>query len=183
MRIISYICQQKKYKSEVIGNKTMRNTAIAILLAIVAMSVSSCYERVYTVPRHNMTYSRDPGFDASNVGLAGGFLSFTSRKSRHGYPLQFSVKSMRNDAASEFLDASKIAVMQDGEPLETKATQSYMKVQRGKKWVTDSTRVYKDVRFHADMAPGDSLTIIRRDWPLPGDSVVIGVNFKGVFKQ
>ena len=154
----------------------MTKKLMTLVLAILALT--ACCPFHYLVPQDKIDYTNSHVGDSLNYAFDVVNIRHTNRKD-HCLLYQ----AMKTDAPT-VLNKKDIAVYQDGKPLKFDLV-----VAQPHKWakVKKDTVTLKEQSLFllctkAKTAPGQTLTIVERNYPCPGDSIVVHINLDDVNK-
>lgn len=154
----------------------MNTTKKLITLLLVMLALSACCPFHFLVPQDKITYTNSHVGDSLGYAFDVINIRHTNRKD-HCLLYQ----AIKTDAPT-LLNKKDIAIYQDGKPLKFDLV-----VAQPHKWAKikkDTVTLQKQslilLSAKAKTAPGQTLTIVERNYPTPGDSIVVHINLDDV---
>ena len=151
---------------------------ITIFAALMVL-LTSCCPFAYFVPQDKIAYSNSHAGDT--LGYAFGVVNIRHTNHKDHCDLLQAIKTN----TPTLLNKKDITIYQDGKPLKFD-----LKVAQPDKWVKvkkDTVTLQEQSLFvlstKAKTAPGQTLTIVERNYPCLGDSIVVHINLDDVNKS
>ena len=156
----------------------MKMTNKLMTLLIVMLVLSACCPFHYLVPQDKIDYTNSHVGDSLNYAFDVVNIRHSNRKD-HCLLYQ----AIRTDAPT-LLNKKDITIYQDGKPLkydlEVAQPHKWAKVKKDTVTLQEQSLILLCTK--AKTALGQSLTIVERNYPCPGDSIVVRINLDDVNK-
>ena len=150
-----------------------------IVFSVLTILLSSCCPFAYFVPQDKIAYSNSHAGDT--LGYAFGVVNIRRTNHKDHCDLLQAIKTN----APTLLNKKDITIYQDGKPLKFD-----LRVAQPDKWVKvkkDTVTLQEQSLFvlstKAKTAPGQTLTVVERNYPCLGDSIVVHINLDDVNKS
>ncbi|MBR6446371.1 MAG: hypothetical protein IKS94_08170 [Prevotella sp.] len=151
---------------------TMKYSKTLILSMVMSLVTISCCDIPYFIPQEEICYVNTHDGDTLNYEFASFFPTNSLKKKRCDLFQAISTKS------TTVLQKNDIVVLQNGKPIKCKlyqaTSQRWQKIKNG---VTLPAQNLIMLSTKAKTSYGDSITVVERNYPARGDSIVVNIKF------
>ncbi|MBR7043864.1 MAG: hypothetical protein IKI18_06840 [Prevotella sp.] len=151
---------------------TMKYFKTIILSMVMSLVTSSCCKLPYFIPQEDICYVNTHNGDTLNYEFASFLPTNSLKKIRCDLFQAISTKS------TTVLQKNDIVVLQNGKPIKFKLYQATpQRWQKIKDGVTLPPQNLIMLSTKAKTSYGDSITVVERNYPARGDSIVVNIKF------